>query len=804
MSRLTRSIRFRYFAAFALAATALWAAILYGLQATQAGAIARARQEGRNLARSFADHQASSVRAIDNALLLLRDEWMRDPGSFTHAADRQQTLLKDQSVSQISAIDATGRVAYNNGPGKPGVDVSDRQFFRILKEQGTDSLYIGEPLLSRLSGQWVILFARPIFDRQERFAGVVVISVPPPSLERVFKDIDLGDANASLVHHSGQFIARTHNFSKAVSTPLAPATTPGLKPGDPESGDYQRTSAVDGGEALISYRMVTGYPLTIYIVEPMRSVLASYRTQSAIYMASGVLVTALLLALTLALTSRKLEAEATGLVRSRLAAIVEDSYDAIVSRDLDRRITTWNPAAERLFGYSASEAIGQSISILIPPELEDEAARARAAVARGEPIVDRETVRLAKDGRRIPVAMSQSPVRNADGVLVGVSLSFRDITERRRAEQALRESVEELRSFTDNVPAMTVSWDEHLHCRFANRWFAEFFGFTVDNIVGKHLREVVGEEPYREIEGYVAQALRGYPVSYRRTASLAGRSRYLEVALLPHLGDNGRVLGIFAVTTDSTERRRDEEEIRRLNENLEQMVKERTRELERSNEELASFSYSVAHDLRAPLRGINGFSAILAEDYADKKLDATARDYLQRIQKATVRLGRVMDDLLALAHAGRKELQRADVDLSAMASDAVAALALAEPARRTECIIAPGMRTKADPELTRIALDNLLGNAWKFTAKTEGARIEFGPATVQGEPAYVVRDNGIGFDTAFSARLFEQFQRLHTDKDYEGTGVGLAIVARVVRRHGGRIWAEGAVGRGAAFYFTLG
>jgi light-regulated signal transduction histidine kinase (bacteriophytochrome) len=192
----------------------------------------------------------------------------------------------------------------------------------------------------------------------------------------------------------------------------------------------------------------------------------------------------------------------------------------------------------------------------------------------------------------------------------------------------------------------------------------------------------------------------------------------------------------------------------------------------------------------------------LAAEYASA-LDPKAQDYLQRVRAATSRMGDVMDDLQALAYTSRTELQRQEVDLSAMAREVAASLGEKDPQRQVEFVIAPGMVASADPGLMRIALDNLFGNAWKFTSKRENAIIEFGLTTTEGKRAYFLRDNGIGFDPTFSGKLFGQFQRLQTDTEYEGAGMGLAIVARVIRRHEGQIWAEGAVEQGATFYFTL-
>lgn len=222
-----------------------------------------------------------------------------------------------------------------------------------------------------------------------------------------------------------------------------------------------------------------------------------------------------------------------------------------------------------------------------------------------------------------------------------------------------------------------------------------------------------------------------------------------------------------------------------------------------ANKELEAFSYSVSHDLRAPLRSISGFSQALVEDEADK-LDAQGHDYLQRIQSATQRMSQLIDDLLSLARVSRGELNRTQARLGEIARGCAEVLQQTDPAREVTWAIDPELRGDADPRLIKIVFENLLGNAWKFTRKRPGARIEVGARASGGQRVYFIRDNGAGFDMAHAEKLFAPFQRLHTTAEFEGTGVGLATVQRIIHRHGGRIWAEGAVGEGAAFFFTLG
>jgi PAS domain S-box-containing protein len=336
--------------------------------------------------------------------------------------------------------------------------------------------------------------------------------------------------------------------------------------------------------------------------------------------------------------------------------------------------------------------------------------------------------------------------------------------------------------------------------QWANQAELELLGYARQEYIGKKAAQFYADEA--EGLDVLARLARGESLRDYRT-NLRARDGSLRTVLLSSSADveNGRLLQARLSTRDVTGHLRAEEEILRLNMELEQRVQQRTAQLEAANKEMESFSYSVSHDLRAPLRALRGFTEVLLEVHASQ-LDSRGQDFLRRACAASFQMERLIEDLLKLAQVSRADLQVEEVNLSSLAGDIASELATSDSSRTVQFVIAPECSAKGDPRLVRLALDNLLRNSWKFSGKRADARIEFGRTDGQ-ESAFFVRDNGAGFDMTYSKRLFGVFQRLHAASEFPGTGVGLATVQRIITRHGGRAWATGAVNQGATFYFTL-
>lgn len=391
--------------------------------------------------------------------------------------------------------------------------------------------------------------------------------------------------------------------------------------------------------------------------------------------------------------------------------------------------------------------------------------------------------------------------------LILISLAVAWITARhsaksKQAELKMHSSETLFRELIEAAPDAIVIVDDDGRIVLVNAQTEELFKYSRDELLGRAVDLLVPER-YRDQHaghrhGYVtAPRLRPMGEGLALTGLCKDGTEFpVSISLSPMRTEQGVL--VFCDIRDVTKQRKDEEKIRELNEAL----RKHNADLEVVNQELEAFSYSVSHDLRSPLRAIDGFSRILIHDYA-AQLDETGRDRLQRVRNATQHLGNLIDDLLNLSRVTRAELKYSDVDMSALANEIITGLREDDPQRDARFNIKDGLKARGDPQLIRIALSNLIGNAWKFTATKPNAMIEFNEIKQNGVATYFVRDNGVGFDMAYVDKLFGAFQRLHDKREFPGTGIGLATVKRVINKHGGHIWAESAVNQGATFYFTL-
>jgi len=500
---------------------------------------------------------------------------------------------------------------------------------------------------------------------------------------------------------------------------------------------------------------------------------------------------------------------------------------AIFRLDRDGRVKSWNVGAERIKGYTADEIVGQHISRFYSAE----------DVASGKPVLQLQTAmaqgrsedeswRVRKDGTRFWANVVITAMYDSAGNLTGFSEVARDITDRKRIEQmhlhfrALFESLPGLYLvLTPDLKIVAVS-DAYLKATMTKR----------EEILGRELFEVFPGNPNdhvadgvsklraslnRVLKSGIADTMAIQKYDVRRPDGVF-EERFWSPVNSPVFGADHRIEYVIHRVEDVTEfvkqkaeRSSDEGDMQTRMEQMEaevfrssQEVKAANDQLRAANRELEAFCYSVSHDLRAPLRGIDGFSQALLEDHSDK-LGDDGKNLLRRIRAGSQRMGRLIDDLLDLSRLSRSELHREPVNLSGLAGDVAKELHEREPQRQVALHIAEDLKVHGDPVLLRVVLENLLGNAWKYTSKQPQATIEFGLNRDNGHSSFFVRDDGVGFDMQYVDKLFAPFQRLHGMNEFPGTGIGLATVQRIVHRHGGRVWVQAALNRGATFYFTL-
>lgn len=498
---------------------------------------------------------------------------------------------------------------------------------------------------------------------------------------------------------------------------------------------------------------------------------------------------------------------------ARSQAILAAIPDIIMEVDTNKVYTWANRAGLEFFG---DEVLGKEAATYFEGE-QDTYAQVQPLFDGKDETYYVESWQRRQDGEKRLLGWWCHVLKDAAGNVVGALSSGRDITERKRADETLRESQARYRRLHESMTDCFVQTNMLGEIVDVNRSYLAMLGYAEDEVFKLRYQDLTPAR-WHAFEQQIVEAQimpRGYSDVYEKEY-IRKDGTVLPVELRAYLlrDTQGQPSGMWAVVRDITERKRWEDELRRMNAELEQGVAARTAQLEAANKELEAFAYSVSHDLRAPLRAMHGFSAALLSESRDQ-LDEQGRHYLDRIGAAAKHMGELVDALLELSRISRREMGHQPVDLSALAREVAAELQTQDRQRKVEWVVADDLMAQGDANLLSLALQNLMGNAWKFTGPRPQARIEVGvlprasPAsaaglvTAEGERVYFVRDNGVGFDMAYADKLFSPFQRLHGTREFPGTGIGLATVQRIIARHGGRVWAEAKVDQGATFHFTL-
>ncbi len=489
----------------------------------------------------------------------------------------------------------------------------------------------------------------------------------------------------------------------------------------------------------------------------------------------------------------------------KISAVVESSDDAIMSKSLDGTIMSWNSGAQRIFGYTAEEIIGKSILLLIPSELQKEEPEIIARLKNGERIEHFETVRLTKDGRRVDISLTVSPIRDSSGKVVGASKIARDITEETKRLEALRESEVRFRTMADSAPMMIWEAGPDMLCNYFNQTWLDFVGRTPEQEMRNGWMESVHPEDLVRCEKVYVSSLesrRPFEMEYRLRHH-SGNYRWILNKGVPRYGPNGTFQGYIGVCVDITESVQAKENLANSRKELERLVNERTASLQDAVAQMEEFSYSVSHDLRAPLRAMQGYASALLEDYRGKVLDSEAEDYLQRIVTAGLRMDRLTRDVLVYSKIPRTDLQLRVVGLDKLVSDIVAQYLQSKTQVAEITVETPLLPILGNESFMAQVVSNLVDNAVKFTASGRVPQVRIWTEALQGQVRLWVEDNGIGINPEHQKRIWGMFERVHPQTKFEGTGIGLAIVRKTVERMNGTMGVTSDGIAGSKFWVQL-
>jgi len=794
----------------------LWYAALGKIDAERIEVRNNALIQASSDAHAYAQYVERALQQTDQITMRIKYAWERSRGKPNLTELAASGFFRDPQVV-LALVVNRNRIPLTVAPYAKQkfkrMSLADADYFRFHQNDRSNILLIGKPVLGRITGKKVVSLTRRLNAADGSFDGVVLVSVTPDYFASFYAGSNAGKTGLLAVAGNDGALRAARIGNGLQEPPLRAFRA------IPLFDTLQGSALLDGKRwfvddrtRFVGWETLKTYPLVVMAGIADQELLAPHQKTWALYRKQAVAGSVALFLLSLAgmgwsarLAWRKSHSEE---VRQAYRITTEGSNEGFymleAMRDkhnaiVDFKVVDCNEHGAAFYRFSKAQMLHVNISTLYHgPVFDTFMDTYRKAMASG--FYEDEYER--PEGSPITIRWLRRKLVRFGNVL---AVTVEDISERKQTEETLRHHEAELLLFraamdatqdaiylVDRASMCFIDVNEAA-CRMQERPREELLALGPQDVLSVSRKEL------ERIYDSVISGGHTESVTRQRVRN-DGSPIWVELQRSAMRSDMGWM--IVTVARDITKLKLAEAELNALNAQLEDRIAQRTAALESANKELETFSYSISHDLRVPLRHIAGFSAIVLKEN-EGKLDEVSVDYLSRIEAAGQRMGLLIDDLLALSRVSRQELRTRDFDLSELAGQVADTLAKTHPDREVRVTVKPEMKTLGDPGMVRIVLENLIGNAWKFTSRTNEPRIEVGSDERDGKVIFCVRDNGAGFDMKYADKLFAPFQRLHTDKEFEGTGIGLSIVHRIVARHGGRIWAESEVGKGTAFYLTL-
>ena len=825
-------------------------------------AIANGGLDTLNIARVVAAHAEQGIQSIDLNLVTTEYVMRNWPNGGAPSGAQIDWLLRGRlrlnpNVRALVMIDRTGMETHAASvrPREPWPTHAGREFFLWHRDHPSATAHVGAPVRSRADGRIYIPVSRRLTAPDGQFDGVLLATLDARFLEDFYASVDTGAHGlVAILLRDGTLLARAPRLERQVGANYARSPLFSNYLAASAQGTFREISPSDGMARLYSYAAVPGTALVVVAAFGEQDVFAAWREQALTDLAATLIFLVALAGLTWlllrqlerqhALTDSLVEGEA------RYRRLLNTANEGIWKVDAGGRTVLVNPKVCAMLGCEASELMGRNPFEFL---LEEDRAHGLAMTGRreAEDVAVQYDLRYRRgDGSVLHTITSVTSIYDESGAYLGALGMLTDITERARVERDLQHNLKRLEALHALDRAILAAQSREAIAAIGLHYLGElmpFWGATVmafDDeaneavVLGLARPDGSGYDPgpLLTLDDYgradIALLATGRECVVEDLAALPARSRVLDALYargmrsyvrIPLLAE-GELIGAMNLGSDSAgafppwqvalarsfadqiaialRQASLRGQVERQAADLERRVAERTAQFEAVNKELESFSYSVSHDLRAPVRHISGFANMLLEDAVG--LDENSVGRLKRIDLAARRMNSLIDDLLALARTGTQPLHREQFEMEPLVREIIEEFAALPQAQRVEWQVGPLPPASGDPALVRVVLYNLLGNAVKYSSRRAGAQVEIGARDENGETVYFVRDNGAGFNMAHAGKLFSVFSRLHSASEFEGTGIGLATVRRIVNRHGGRVWAQAAVEQGATFYFTLG